>query len=311
MEDVVAGVRKEKKPFVLGKRGEEILRHMHFYRYMTALDVCHLMYSPSSLNRVRSLLAELSGGGDFIGNQYLYRFRVPDVEVGTHRVYTLGSRGRDFLESECGIACSWYFRPEKVRNLSYGQIMHNLVLTRFLVGMDVWRRGSAEWVIPQMRICYEIASSPVSVTLGGGDKAETLPVVPDAWIMFERVREAEKVSFPVLLEIDRGTMYRQRFKRHIASRIGFVRSGGYSRLFGTKAVMIVYATAGERMEEREGRRRAIAGWTKEVLREMRRPWAGLFRFGAFSFRELYKTQPFGKKVWYRPDEERPVLLFEG
>jgi hypothetical protein len=55
----VVRVKKEKRPFVLGRRGEEILRHMRFYRYMTALDVCHLMYSPSSLNRARSLLAEL------------------------------------------------------------------------------------------------------------------------------------------------------------------------------------------------------------------------------------------------------------
>lgn len=125
--------KKENRPFVLGRRGEEILRHMHFYRFMTALDVCYLMYSPSSLNRVRSLLAELSGGGDFVENQYLYRFRVPDVEMGTHRVYTLGSRGRDFLESEFGISSSWYFRPDKVRHLSYSQIMHSLALSRFLV----------------------------------------------------------------------------------------------------------------------------------------------------------------------------------
>lgn len=35
---------KVEKPFVLGKRGEEILRAVHFYRCMTAADVRHLFF---------------------------------------------------------------------------------------------------------------------------------------------------------------------------------------------------------------------------------------------------------------------------
>ena len=305
--------KKETRPGILGQRGEEILKAMRFYRYMTALDVCYLMYSPSSLNRVRSLLSELSGGGDFIGNQYLYRFRLPDVEMGRYRVYTLGSRGRDFLETELGISSAWYFRPEKVRHLSFGYIMHSLVLTRFLVAAHRWAgESNGQFKIAEMRICYDLAGTPGNVSVGEGNKKEMLPVVPDAWMVIEKKSKEGRGSFPVLLEIDRGTMYRQRFKKHVSARVEFVRSGGYEKLFGTKGVTIVYATAGEKAEEGEGRRRAIALWTMEALAEMRLlRWADLFRFCSVSYGELYKEKPFGRRVWYRPGEGEADALFEG
>lgn len=170
---------------------------------------------------------------------------------------------------------------------------------------------SGEFRIPEMRISYDIASSPGSVSLSVGDgKSEKLPVIPDAWIVFERVRPGGKIAFPVLLEIDRGTMYKQRFKRHVRSRIEFVRSGGYSGMFGIKAVMIVYATTGERVEYKDSRRRALCEWTMEVLGELKLPWAELFRFYGLSFR-VYESTPFGKAVWFRPDQESPVDLFGG
>jgi hypothetical protein len=223
MENAVGG-RKSRKPFVLGKRGEEILQAVRFYRYMTALDVCYLMYSPNALTHARAVLADLCGGADFVENQYLYRFRLPDVALGNQKVYTLGSRGRDFLESELGLSASWYFRPEKVRHLSYGQIMHSLALTRFLVAARRFAGlSSGEFKIGEIRICYDLAVAAGSVSVGVGERAEAVPVIPDAWMTIEWQRGGRRVTFPVLLEIDRGTMFKRRFKRHVRSRIEFVR----------------------------------------------------------------------------------------
>ena len=59
---------------ILGKRGEEILKAVYFYRYVTAVDMCSLLYSPSSLVHVRRMLTELAGGGDYVENEFLYRF---------------------------------------------------------------------------------------------------------------------------------------------------------------------------------------------------------------------------------------------
>lgn len=125
------------------------------------------------------------------------------------------------------------------------------------------------------------------------------------------LRKEESVRFPVLLEIDRGTAYRNKFKEHIASRIEFIKRGGvYSKLFGGEAVMVVYVTTGETEGFRESRRRAMCVWTQEVLKEQRKEaWASVFRFGSVSVEDMYEGTLFEKAVWYRPDQAAPVGLF--
>jgi hypothetical protein len=281
---------------------------------MTALDVCHLLYSPRSLTRVRSILRDLSGGGDFVNNQYLYRFKMPDIGEGNpERIYTLGSRGRDLLVSQFGMSVDWHFRPGKPGPMNYSQLMHNLVLTRFLVAAVWWIRGHPNFKLADVRICYELAGKAGSVAVGEGGKKENVSVVPDAWLLVERFQaRVFEEALPVLLEIDRGTMYRERFKRHVLGRIEFVRSGGYKTMFGTEGVRIAYATTGVRAGEGQGRRKAMLEWTKECLRELGLAnWAPVFRFCALSFGELYESGIFDKPVWFRPDREKPVGLFEG
>jgi hypothetical protein len=49
INDPVSG-RSGGKPAVLDRRGEDIIRAVQFYRYMTAIDVANLLYSPSMSN---------------------------------------------------------------------------------------------------------------------------------------------------------------------------------------------------------------------------------------------------------------------
>jgi hypothetical protein len=96
----------------------------------------------------------------------------------------------------------------------------------------------------------------------------------------------------------------------VASRIEFVRSGEYKRLFGIEAVVIAYVATGG-TEGETGRRKALGEWTMEVLKEQRRErWARVFRFSSVPFGEIYETPLFEGMVWYRPDQEEPVGLFE-
>ena len=90
-----------------------------------------------------------------------------------------------------------------------------------------------------------------------------------------------------MLEIDRGTMFRERFKKHVNDRIEFVRSGAYERMFGTKAVVIAYVTTGATGEEKEGRRKALCAWTMEALKSAKREsWASVFRFASVSYGKI-------------------------
>jgi protein involved in plasmid replication-relaxation len=305
-------VKRTKAPIVLSRDDEEILKAVHFYRYMTARDVAHSLFPPPTLRRVRDSLVRLCGGDDFKGNQYLYRFRMPKAEAGNpERIYTLGSRGREFLVQELGVAINWHVRPEKGIHLGFSQLMHNLVLTRVLVATRSWAVQSPDFRLIEVRICYEMGSNPVSIDVETEGKMEKVSVIPDAWILFERLKKGEReYVFPVLLEIDRGTMYRQRFKRHVLSRIEFVASGEYRRVFGQEAVVIAYATTGATGEMQEGRRRALCSWTMEALKDSgRESWAEVFRFCSLSYGDIYERNFFQSLDWYRPDLEKVAGLF--
>lgn len=268
---------------------------------MTAVDVAHLLYSPSALRKVRDILAALCGRADFAGDAYLYRFPMPKTQAGNpERIYTLGKRGRDFIEAESGVKASWRVRPDREMGLWFSQLMHNLVLTRILVCARRFGRGVSWFRVSGMRICYELGGEAVSsdderTGKRGRDRdkdKDKASVIPDGWILFEKAGKAGGVEtrFPVMVEIDRGSMYRVRFKKHVVDRIEFVRSGGYGEMFGVEAVLICYVSTGAMGEYREGRRKALCEWTMEALRDIgRENWASVFRFCSVSYGELYES----------------------
>jgi hypothetical protein len=312
MSALKAGSRK---PLIITKRMEEILRTIHFYRFMSAQDVAYRLYSPKSLTHVREILSSLAGGEDFKTNQYLYRFKLANISSASgniERIYTLGSKGRDYLEKVVGLSVAWYFRPYKLKHFSYGQVAHSLVLTRALIAGHVWAAQHPDLNLAKTQICYELAKSPASVQFTHLGKTEAFKVIPDAWLLFEQTKGGEhEHGFPVLLEIDRGMESREKFKRHVRSRLEFIKKGGaYSKLFGTDAAMIAYMTTGDRPEYRETRRKAMLAWTKEVLAELHKEsWASSFRFHSLCLADFYKSDIFDEPVWYRPDSPTPVPLF--
>jgi hypothetical protein len=296
------------KPFILTPRIEEILRTVHFYRYMTALDVTHLIFSPGSLTHVRDILKVLCGGQDYASDQYLYRFPLTQFSSGkTEKIFTLGSRGRDFLANDLGLPVDWYFRPTHIKHLSHGLIVHNLTLTRFLVAARVWCRSRPGIVIPKLHISYEMERAPGKVEVIRDGKRVSVKVIPDAWILFENTKA--QLRSPVLLEIDRGREYKDAFKEHVRSRIEFIKSGAYGQMFEGKGCVIAYATTGELPEYRESRLTAMCGWTMDVLSEMQiKDWASILRFGAVVRKTMFETPLFMGRMWRRPDSESPVRL---
>jgi protein involved in plasmid replication-relaxation len=142
---------RQARPILLTPRIEKILRAISFYRFMTARDLAHLLYSPSSLTHVREILASLSNA------KYLYRFQLPHTSRGnTENVFVLGTRGREFLSS-LGTQVAGYFRPYKVAHATRSQITHDLVLTRFCVAAAVWAAKQPDFKLKQTRICYELS----------------------------------------------------------------------------------------------------------------------------------------------------------
>ena len=302
--------RTERQPQLVTPQIEEILKAVHFYRYVTALDITHLFYSPTVLPYVRQRLTNLAGGRDFTGNQFLYRFPLPSISAGNpQRVYTLGSRGRAYLIDELGFPVEWYYRPHKVRDMGYSQMLHNIILTKFLVAAKKWSNQHHNFNLLQTRISYELAERPSIITISQAGETITLKVIPDAWLLFNRL--SDETRFPILLEIDRGTQYQKAFKSHVRARIEYLRSGTYLATFETEAVIIAYATTGATQTIRETRCNTLCQWTREVLEDMHlESWAEVFRFHPLAIEDIYSTPVFDEAVWYRPDQRTALRLFE-
>lgn len=293
-----------KSKAMLSARDESILRTIWKYRYMTALDITKLLFSDGSHIYNRDNLTSLAGGEDLKENAYLCRFSLPSTKIGNHeRIFTLGVKGRNFLARDIGLPVNWYFRPYKLKHLSYSTVLHNLILTRFLVAAQICE----EMKVSEIQLCYELAKAPGRVEIGT-EKKVTVPVIPDAWLDFERIED--KKRFPVILEIDRGMEYSRKFKQHVRSRIAFIESGQYKQVFGRQAVRVVYITTGETPDYRETRRKAMTTWTREVLAEKNmQSWSSLFYFGSLIFDEIYDTEFFTDALWFRPDLDNPIGLF--
>jgi hypothetical protein len=282
---------------------EDILKTISTYRYMTALDVAYSLFSPKSLTHVRTLLSTLAGGEDSQEGNFLYRFSFPAAKPGNReRVFTLGAAGRELVKS-LDIPVDWYYRPSKVGRLSHSHLLHQLLLTRFVVCACHWVSKHPDFTLADVRLCYELERR-LAVPAG-----EVPSVVPDAWLLFERV--SDRARFPVLLEVDRGSEYQERFKNHVRGRLEFIRGGNYERVFQSPAVIICYVTTGQIESYRETRVKTMAAWTREVLAELKMErWAGIFRFTSVVFKTLYEQGQslFEEPVWYPPDSPTPMPL---
>lgn len=312
---------KKSAEVVISKRYQEILEAIHTYRFVTAWDITRLFYTATSINHVREMLSLLSGKKDYEERQYLYRFPLPTTRIGnTEKIYTLGSRGRAYLQS-CGMDIDWYFRPYKFQFTDdvmtyYQPCLHALTLTRFLVASQVFSKKHPEWELTSTRTEYELKreiaeehakKQAVTITLKtDNEKAEeNVIVIPDAWLLFHNPSGKKGSWHPVMLEIDRGTEQQKHFKKHIRARAIFLANGGYKKLFGTNKGVIAYATTGN-----ETRRDSMRTWTKQVLTELDVKHLSsrfLYRSLTPSW-EQDETSLFLAPLWFRASDKHAVPL---
>src|SRR5918999_579846 len=292
---------------------ERVLRAASFYRFFLTQDICRLYWSLSSITYVRDLLANLAK------NKYLYRFQHPSISKGgVENTYTLGCKGREYVEKILGLPCDWYYRPHKIRHhASYGAGLHNLILTRTLIAASLWAKKQPNFKLVKTRICYELSRAAPSVELtddkGGREKVK---IIPDAWLLFQKLsnnNNKHERFYQVILEIDRGTQFQKRYVKSIHARLEFIKDyRAYSSLFGTAPnnVIIAYITTGDRPEYRESRRKAMCDWTRNVLAQSdHNNLPCSFLFCSVVPSELYNIPLFDGAGWFSPGSPNPVSLF--
>ena len=297
-------------PLTLTEPQERILLAAHFYRFFLAQDICRLYWSLSSITYVRDLLATLAK------NKYLYRFQHPSISMGgVENTYTLGSKGRQYVEKILGFPCDFCYRPHKLRHASHGAVLHNLILTRTLIAASVWAKKQPNFKLVKTRICYELAREAPSIQLTDAKgEHEKVKCIPDAYLLFQKlINNKHERFYQIILELDRGTEFKQRYIKAIRARLEFIKdSEAYKRLLGMepKNVIIAYITTGDRPEYRESRRKAMCDWTRDVLAQSdHNNLPCSFLFCSVVPSELYNIPLFDGAGWFSPGSPNPVSLF--
>ena len=279
----------------LTARDEQILKSIFYYRYVTARDIMTLHFAKTTISHVREVLAALSGKIDLDADNYLCRFNLPSMTGRSQeKVYVLGSRGRRVLQN-MGMPATWYFRPSKLKFLSYSYVLHNLILTRTMIDAAQWAKEHPAFSLVDQHISYQLSGK----------------VIPDCWLFFEEQRSDGIYEHPVLFELDRGMEMKEKFRAHVRGRIHYIQSGEYKKQFKTDVASIAYATTGQTEAYQLTRRKAMCAWIHEVLKEMRlEDWAHVFKVASVEFQNLYDNSLFEKAVWYKPASSTAVRLFD-
>jgi hypothetical protein len=286
----------------LTKRDLAIMRDLSELRFATAKDIALMHFSPHSLTYGRSLLSRLTEEG------YLYRFSPPRTTSGNpERVYVLTSKGAQALVEITHTPVSWYYRPSRLKGLSFSYLRHALLLSRLVASLTYFARTNPRYTLTDCYLFYELLRMQMPPTGEDNGKPQLLPAVADAWAYLE---DAEGKDTALWIEADCGTIFRERYRAYLKARLDFLQSGDYERVFDTPEVLLCFITTGQLEEYKNKRRRALQGWTQEVLAEEGlAAKASLFRFAAVGYNELFTLPLFDSPVWYRPDDpERPRSL---
>jgi hypothetical protein len=294
-----------------GPRHVEMLEACWQYGLLTAGDFQRLL-NLKSRSHVRTLLGELCRGERDAKRGYLFRVPLPHARLGgTEHVYFLSSRGKTYLAREEGLPVAGYWPRGKARQFSIGHLMHNLALARFLIALRTFCNSQQDIRLAEVRTQYELARDPLLAAKPSGSSQEDVPprVVPDAWVNVELLTHGTPPkSSPLLVEIDRGTTWRQVFCQRVAARLSFIRPNGlYRRVFATDSVRILYLTTAGCT-----RRDSLARWCQQILvAEDREAWAAVFLFAAVPFATMYEEAHslFSDAVWVIPGQHTPVCLF--
>jgi hypothetical protein len=271
-----------------------MLRALQRYHFLTAKQMCRLLYKAGSLTLVRSRLKALTDAG------YLRRKSQPRAIASGRlpEVYTLDRRGLNYLVS-LGLEVPNRFRPQEVDQLGFHLLSHTLAINDFLIAAELLTVSSPAVALSSMLHDLVLKRTPIRVELPDG---KTTSVVPDEWLDVRVTQSGAVHQFPLSLELDRGTRERKSWQQKVRALISFA-GKPYRQAFGTSFLTFaVVATPGAR------RRDQLLSWTEAVIGDKTREEADLFRFTDTLADQVSPQDLFFSPVWLRPFERVPVPL---
>jgi hypothetical protein len=287
--------------FMLDGVDDKYLRAFGRFHYLTAKQVTSLFYKAGSFTTVSARLKRLSD------NEYLLPLALPTIRAKSPFVYTLSTKGREYVEG-LGIDVPLAsYRPSREHEKGYQFFSHTLAINDFLIALEALTRMESSIRIEEVLHDLSLKHDPPYLSVGkkGGKK---IAVVPDATIdlrIKRGGRENESRVF-IWLELDQGTMSVKPLKKKVSDLVGLHTQGVLKARFGVNKAVFAFATT-------DGERRAenLRRWIREELQEVEDIKNKGWLFNSFAVTalptELDPKDLFLERTWYLVKENAPKI----
>jgi hypothetical protein len=237
----------------LPKGGQNILRSLAVFDYLTAEQVTRLCYAAGSFTFVKALLKSL------VDAQLVWSLGGRDVNLPL--IYTLSSTGRQFA-AVLGAATGKRVRPSEEQDKSHNPyfLKHTIAVTDVLIAARLLSDTVPAIQLTRMYTERELKRK-IYVPMSG----KSVCLEPDAGALF-RVTETwqdppETYEDFFHIEVYRTHLREERFKHKIHTYAAYAASPQHTALFHTPALAIAIFCADDHLAE------SLKHWTAEVLQE--------------------------------------------
>jgi hypothetical protein len=251
---------QSRRPFVLSPTHEPILAALARYRYLSQRQVKRRLFSGGSRSYPSERLRPLVAAG------YVAEKRPPrPTRAGsTETVYFLAGKGRSHVE-RLGIELPERFRPSEEETRTYEHYAHALAIIDVFITADLLTQRDDRFAVETMLPDRVLRHRPMVVTcestefLTGEIHTKQTKLIPDAFLLLRFAGETAQRTFPILLELDRGTEGPRPWREKIRSYLAAL-EGPYQQRFGQESLTVAIVTpAGER------RLGQLLGWLEAEL----------------------------------------------
>jgi hypothetical protein len=254
---------KKEKPFCITEVYHKLLVAISRYHLVTASQLCRLYYSPGTLTTVKTRLRKLEQEG------YVLTLRMPTSRGNAPFVYTLANKGLKIMEA-AGQEANLSYRPgtERDKEKNYLYLWHTLETNNFLIDAALLQEANPLYPLLETRHDRDLRRSPFYVAVDKGGRVEKVTIIPDGFLVFG----SPTGELHLWVELDRGTIAINNFRRKVRGIVTFLDSGEYEKVFHTSELTIaIPTTAGEKRAEH------VIKWIEAELTAMgKSAYAGIF-----------------------------------
>jgi Replication-relaxation len=283
----------------LPKGGQNILRSLAVFDYLTAEQVTRLCYSAGSITFVKALLKSLVDAALVLS--------IGGRDVNLPLIYTLSGIGRQYA-SLLGAAKGKRFRQseeqEKGNNLYF--LKHTIAVTGVLIAARLLSDTVPAIQLARMYTERELKRK-IYVPLAGNSGC----LEPDAGVLFritETCHEEHQTWEEFFhIEVYRTHLRQERFKHKIHIYAAYTASHRHQELFHTPALAIAIFCADDHLAA------TLKHWTEEVLQEgHQRELEERFFFSSVNPATASPEEIFLSPVWDTAcgNAKTPLLLLE-